>query len=91
MSLGDVKPASLRKIESFIWKNLYLVARCQLSAEDMMHCVLDSIVKPEILDSFKGDKHELHRHFKKEFDPIDDHTGFFFPGEIYNVRALSRY
>ncbi|KAE9383933.1 hypothetical protein BT96DRAFT_1008618 [Gymnopus androsaceus JB14] len=36
MSLGDIKPASLREIETLIWRNLYLVAQCQLSAEEMM-------------------------------------------------------
>lgn len=91
MSLGDIKPPSLRKIESLIWKNLYLVARCQLSAEDMMHCVLNSIVDAETLDSFNGDKHKLHRYFKEKFDPIVAHTSFFFPGEIYIVHIPSMY
>lgn len=91
MSLGDIKPASLREIETLIWKNLYHVARCELSAEDMMHNVLNSIIKPQILDSFHGDKHQLHGHFKEKFDSIDDHTGFFFPGEIYNVHIPVMY
>lgn len=84
MSLGDIKPESLRTIESFIWKNLFLVARNQISAEDMMECVLRKFVEPEDLDSFRRDKHRLRRHFKEKFDPIQYHTSFFFPGVYYN-------
>lgn len=83
MSIGDVKPASLRALESIIWKNLYLVACCRLSAEDMLKRVLDSVVDPLILASFRQDKHRLHRHFREHFNAIDDYTGFFFPGEYH--------
>lgn len=81
MSLGDIKPDSLREIESLIWKDLYLVARCQLTAEKMMEHVLGSIVEPDVLASFRLDKFKLRDHFKTKYDPIRDHTGFFFPGE----------
>lgn len=81
MNLGDIKPRSLREIEALIWKNLYLVARCELTAKEMMDRVLDSIVNPELLDSFRKDRHKLRKHFKEKFDPIRDHTGFFFPGK----------
>jgi len=88
MSLGDIKPASLREIETLIWKNLYLVARCQISAEEMMDRVLDSIVEPKLLGSFRPNKTELHDYFKEKFDPIRDHTGFFFPGKV-NILCTS--
>lgn len=81
MSLGDIKPDSLCEIESLIWKYLYLVAQCQLSAEKMMEHVLDNIVDPELLASFWLDKSKLQNKFKKKYEPIHDHTGFFFPGE----------
>lgn len=84
MSIGDVKPPSLQALESVIWKNLYLVAHCQLSAEDMLKHVFDSIVEPQLLASFRQDKHRLHRHFREHFDPIEDYTGFFFPGEHHD-------
>lgn len=84
MSLGDIKPLSLRKIESTIWRNLYLVARCKLSAKEMVDHVLDSIVNPATLDSFGHDKTELRAFFKREFKPIRDHTSFFFPGKVYS-------
>lgn len=86
MSLGDIKPESLREIESLIWKDLYLVARCQLSAEKMMEHVLGNIVDPELLASFRLDKSKLRNEFKKKYDPIRDHTGFFFPGESKSSR-----
>lgn len=81
MSLGDIKPASLREIETLIWKNLYLVARCQLTPEEMMNRVLDSIIEPDIFDSFYKDKARLHDFLQKKFHPIRDYTSFFFPGE----------
>lgn len=52
MHLGDVKPASLREIEVLIWKDLFLVAQCKLSAEDMLNHVLGEIVDPVVLASF---------------------------------------
>lgn len=83
MCLGDIKPASLREIETLIWKNLYLVARCQLSAEEMIDRVLDSIVEPHVFQSFNKDKAKLHDFLQKKFHPIRDHTSFFFPGEDF--------
>lgn len=83
MSLGDIKPASLREIESLIWKDLYLVARCQLSAEEMMEHVLGTIVEPELLESFRMDKFKLRKHLKEKYDPIRDYTSFFYPGELH--------
>lgn len=82
MSLGDVKPPSLRKIESLIWKDLYLVARCQLSAEDMMEHVLGTVVRPERQASFRLNKAKLREYLREKYQPIRDHTGFFFPGEF---------
>lgn len=88
MSLGDIKPASLRAIETVIWKNLYLVARCKLSAVEMMNNVLDSIVEPTVLDTFHFDKMKFRSFFKDKFDPILDHTGFFFPGNVHSLSPL---
>lgn len=85
MSLGDIKPASLRETETLIWKDLYLVARCQLSAEEMFNHVLDHIVPSQDLESFRLDKHRLHRYFKAKYDPIRDHTSFFLLGEFNNA------
>ncbi|KAE9389205.1 hypothetical protein BT96DRAFT_947038 [Gymnopus androsaceus JB14] len=79
LSLGDIKPASLREIETLIWKNLYLVARCQLSPQEMMDRVLDHIVEPQELESFKYDREKLRTYLNKKFDPIRDHTSFFHP------------
>lgn len=84
MSLGDIKPLSLRKIESTIWRNLYLVAQCKLSAKEMVDHVLNSIVDPATLKSFGHDKTELCAFFKREFEPICDHMSFFFPGKVYS-------
>lgn len=86
MSLGDIKPESLREIESLIWKDLYLVARCELSAEEMMQHVLDNIVDPERLASFRLDKSQLRNYFKEKYQPMRDHTGFFLPGESKSSR-----
>lgn len=88
MSLGDIKPASLQVIETVIWTNLYLVARCQLSAVEMMNNVLDSVVEPTVLDAFHFDKMKFRSFFKDKFDPILDHTGFFFPGNVYGLPTL---
>lgn len=88
MSLGDIKPASLREIETLIWRDLYLVARCQLSAEDMMEHVLGTIVKPELLASFRLNKVKLREHLREKYQPIRDHTGFFFPGELYSFKIV---
>ncbi|KAE9395469.1 hypothetical protein BT96DRAFT_942381 [Gymnopus androsaceus JB14] len=44
-----------------------------------MDRVLDSIVELKLLGSFCPNKTELHHYFKEKFDPIRDHTGFFFP------------
>ena len=89
MSLGDIKPASLREIETLIWRNLYLVARCQLSAEEMMHRVLDTIVDAPILIS--GNKDELNTFFANKFGSIENHTGFFFPGNVNSLCMLPMY
>lgn len=90
MSLGDIKPTSLRETESLIWKDLYLVARCQLSAEDMFNHVIDHIVEPKELESFRLDKHRLRRYFAAKYDPIKDHIGFFLPGKCIDSQvALS--
>lgn len=88
MSLGDVKPASLRNIESLIWKDLYLVARRQLSAEDMMEDVLGTVVPPERQASFRLNKTKLREHLREKYQPILDHTGFFFPGELNSFKIV---
>lgn len=80
-----IKPASLRETETLIWKDLYLVARCQLSAEEMFNHVLDHILPSQDLESFRLDKHRLHRYFKAKYDPIRDHTSFFLLGEFNNA------
>lgn len=85
LSLGDIKPASLREIETIIWKNLYLVARCQLDAQAMMDRVLDHIVEPQELQKFKFDKEKLRMYLNKKFDPIRDHTSFFHPGNLHHL------
>lgn len=79
MTFGDKKPASLRTVETLIWRDLYLVARNEMKAEDMLEHVIHSIVPQEVLESFKGDKHRLHDHFKEAFDELRDQTNFFFP------------
>lgn len=91
MSLGDVKPASLRKIETVIWKNLYLVARCQLTATEMMNRVLDNIVDPQELAGFHFDKVKFREFFKKKYDHMDHHTSFFFPGTVDCLSFLHRF
>lgn len=79
MTFGDKKPASLRTVETLIWRYLYLVARNEMKAEDMLEQVIHSVVPQEVLESFKGDKHRLHDHFKENFDELRDQTDFFFP------------
>lgn len=82
MTIGDVKPLSLRELESDIWKYLYLVSRGEMQAERMVEIVLDSMVEPPVLNSFRFDKEALFKHFREKFDPIRDHTGFFFAGRF---------
>lgn len=82
MHLGDVKPASLREIEVLIWKDLFLVTQCKLSAEDMLNHVLGEIVDPVVLVSFRMDRHKLRDHFQEKFQPKRDHLGFFIPSEF---------
>jgi len=81
--LGDIKPKSLRKIETLIWQDLFAVARCQLDPEQMADHVLDSIVEPAVLEKMSRSKHALRQHFKTNFDPVLDHTSFFFPGMFF--------
>ena len=75
-----MKPVSLRELETTIWKNLFLVARCKLDAETMVDHVLDSIITPSVLNTFQGITSRLHQHFVTAFDPIRDHISFFLPG-----------
>lgn len=82
MSLGDIKPASLLEVESLIWKDLYLVARCRLSPDDMVQHVLDHIIDTNSLESLGRDKHRLRQYFKDKYDPIRDHMDFFQPCEF---------
>jgi len=46
----------------------------------MVDDVLDAVVEPQILDSCEHNPRKLHDLFALKFDPIGDHTGFFFPG-----------
>lgn len=89
MSFGDIKPPSLRRVETLIWKYLYLVARNQMKPEEMMELVIHSIVPQEVLENFGRDKHRLRRYFRENFDPIRDHTSFFFPGAFFTFRFHS--
>lgn len=89
MSFGDIKPASLRRVETLIWKYLYLVARNQMPAEEMLEHVIHSIVPQEVLENFGRDKYRLRCYFKENFDAIRDHTSFFFPGECINIFIYS--
>lgn len=53
-----------------------------------MNIVLDSIVEPEVLDTFHFDKMKFRSFFKDKFDPIRDHTGFFIPGNVNILPSL---
>lgn len=83
MSFGDQKPASLRRIETIIWQRLYLVARNEMRAEEMLEEVIHCVVPQEVLQTFGQDKHRLHAYFRENFDAIEDQTNFFFPGEFF--------
>ena len=48
----------------------------------MVNNVLDHIISPDKLDTLHGDIRLLRAYFKEKFDPIKDHTGFFFPGKF---------
>ncbi|KAF5365355.1 hypothetical protein D9757_013778 [Collybiopsis confluens] len=83
LTLGDMKPEALRSIETYIWRNLSLVSRRQLTAEAMIDLVLDSVVSPDITVAFSGEdarfKKELRKHFASLFEEERDDTSFFFP------------
>jgi len=46
----------------------------------MVDEVLDHIAEPALVDSFQYNSRKLHDYFLQKFDPIRDHTSFFFPG-----------
>lgn len=81
-----MKPEALRSIETYIWRNLSLVSRRQLTAEAMIDLVLDSVVSPDITVAFSGEdarfKKELRKHFASLFEEERDDTSFFFPSTI---------
>lgn len=55
-----------------------------------MENILGEIVEPEILASFRMDKFKLRKHLKEKYQPIRDHTGFFFPGE-FNISQFDLF
>ena len=80
MSLGDIKPESLRLLESLIWKHLLQVVRCEISPADMVNIILDTVVPPAVLSGFCLNQVALRDHFDEKFDATRDHTDFFHPG-----------
>ncbi|KAF5361225.1 hypothetical protein D9757_013232 [Collybiopsis confluens] len=81
LTLGDIKPPSLRDLENLIWENLFLVSRRQLLPEALVDRVLDSIIDPSILQNL--DNRALHKYFKAKFDPI--HAGAVIKHEPTNA------
>ncbi|KAF5365357.1 hypothetical protein D9757_013777 [Collybiopsis confluens] len=83
LTLGDMKPESLRSIETYIWRNLSLVSRRQLTPEAMIDLVLDSVISPKVTATFLSEdtkfKKDLRKHFSSFFDEERDDTLFFFP------------
>lgn len=89
LTLGDIKPDSLRRIETLIWQQLILVSRRSITAETMVDRVLASIVPPHILSNFRPQgakfKQDVRKYFAESFDELNDHTSFFFPGRLFRL------
>ncbi|KAF5341461.1 hypothetical protein D9757_015295 [Collybiopsis confluens] len=83
LTLGDMKPDKLRKIETLIWRNLVLVSRRQITAETMIDRVLDFVIPPETLSTFRTQeakfKQDLRKYFSNSFNEHEDNIAFFFP------------
>lgn len=87
LSLGNIRPASLRNIEALIWKDLVLVSEQRLTAQEMIDHILDNIIDPETLASFNCMNKPLHSYLWSKFDPLKDHLSFFFPGNTVSLIA----
>jgi hypothetical protein len=85
LCLGDIKPHSLRELETLIWKKLLLVSQRKITPQKMIDLVLDSVVDANTLVSFRLSNHALHKYINAKFDPVRDHTSFFFPGTGFFV------
>ena len=64
-------------------EELFGVARCEITAEEMVDRVLDSVMDPNVLESCCHDPRKVHDYFCQKFNAIRDHIGFFFPGTIW--------
>lgn len=89
LSLGDMKPLSLRQLETLIWTNLFLVSRREISASEMISRVLDTIIDGETISSFHGDANALRDYFRRKYDPVEDHISFFHPGLDFSFFTLT--